>query len=114
MRRPFIASFPDQIPHRPYAVSIVRDEMNASPPRPSPARKSRPHQRQIETSRRLRQQAQIAGMFAQEEFTGRYAKTNYFKTYRDKFRALTRPTSSAPPKGSSTGSWCSCSSARRG
>jgi len=90
---PFIASFQTKSRTVPYAVSIVLDEMKRIAAQQVTDEEIKTSiNAKIETfPRAFASKAQIAGMFAQEEFTGRYAKDpNYFKTYRDKFRALTK------------------------
>lgn len=90
---PFIASFQTKSRTVPYAVSIVLDEMKRIAAQQVTDEELKTSiNAKIETfPRAFASKAQIAGLFAQEEFTGRYAKDpNYFKTYRDKFRALTK------------------------
>lgn len=90
---PFMAGFQTKSRTVPYAVSLVLDEMKRIAAETVTAEELQTSvNAKIETfPRAFASKAQIAGMFAQEEFTGRYAKDpNYFKTYRDKFRALTQ------------------------
>ena len=90
---PFIASFQSKSRTVTYATSIVLDEMKhiAAAPVTDEELKTSINAK-IETfPRAFASKAQIAGMFALEEFTGRYAKNpDYFKTYRDRFRAITK------------------------
>jgi predicted Zn-dependent peptidase len=90
---PFSASFQTKSRTVAYAVSIVFDEMKRMAAEPVT-------DQEIQTTinglidrfpRAFATKGQIAGMFAQDEFTGRHAKTpDYWKHYRDRVRAVTR------------------------
>ena len=89
---PFMASFQTKSRTVPYATSLVLDELKRIAAEPVTAQELKISiNAKIETfPRAFASKAQIAGIFALEEFTGRYAKNpDYFKTYRDKFRAIT-------------------------
>ena len=90
---PFMASFQTKSRTVPYAASLVLDEMKRMTTEPVT-------DEEIKTSisgkiesfpRAFGSKSQVAGLFAQEEFTGRYARDpGYYKTYRDKVRAVTK------------------------
>jgi zinc protease len=90
---PFSASFQTKSRTVPYAISIVFEEMKRMAETPV-------SDTEINTSingmidrfpRVFATKGQIAATFAQDEFTGRYAKDpNYWKDYRNKIRALTK------------------------
>lgn len=90
---PFSASFQTKSRTVPYAISIVFEEMKRMAETPV-------SDTEINTSingmidrfpRVFATKGQIAGTFAQDEFTGRYAKDpNYWKDYRNQVRAVTK------------------------
>ena len=90
---PFMASFQSMSRKVPYATSLVLDEMKRIAAEPVTDEELQTSiNAKVETfPRAFASKAQIAGMFASEEFTGRYAKNpDYFKNYRAKFRAITK------------------------
>ena len=90
---PFTASFQTKSRTVPYATSLVLDEIKRIAAEPVTAEELQTSiNARIETfPRAFASKAQIAGLFAQEEFSGRYAKNpDHFKTYRDRFRAITK------------------------
>jgi zinc protease len=90
---PFIASFQTKSRTVPYAVSLVLKEMKQIAAAPvSPSELATTINGMIERfPRAFASKAQVAALFAQEEFTGRFAKDpGYFRTYRDKIRAVTQ------------------------
>ena len=90
---PFMASFQSMSRKVPYATSLVLDEMKRIAAEPVTDEELQTSiNAKVETfPRAFASKAQIAGMFASEEFTGRYAKNpDYFKTYRDRVRAITK------------------------
>jgi zinc protease len=90
---PFTASFQTKSGTVPYATSIVLEEMKCI------ARES-VSDKEIETTkssmvdtfpRRFATKSQIAGIFAQDELTGRHAKDpGYWKNYRSRVAAVTK------------------------
>lgn len=90
---PFMATFQTKSRTVPYAVSLVLDEMTRMTAEPV-------RDEEIETTingiierfpRAFGSKSQVAGQFAQEEFTGRYSKApGYFKSYREKIHAVTK------------------------
>lgn len=90
---PFIASFQTKSRTVPYAISLVLGELQRMG-----AETVTDTEIQTSTSgmierfpRAFASKAQIAGLFASEEFTGRYAKDpDYWKKYRDRIRAVTK------------------------
>ena len=90
---PFMASFQTKSATVPYATSIVLDEMKRIASQPV-------EDKEIETTkngmidrfpRQFATKGQIAGVFAQDEFSGRYAKDpDYWKNYRSRVGAVTK------------------------
>lgn len=90
---PLIATFQTKSRTVPYAISLVLNEMKRMADEPVT-------DEEINTSingkiesfpRAFSSKGQVAGLFAQEEFTGRYAKApDYWATYRDKVRNVTK------------------------
>lgn len=90
---PFVASFQTKSRTVPYAVSLVLKEMKQIAAEPvSPGELATTINGMIERfPRAFASKAQVAALFAQEEFTGRFAKDpGYFRTYREKIRAVTQ------------------------
>jgi zinc protease len=91
---PFRTLFQTKSSTVPYAISIVFEEMKRIAAEPVA-------DSEINTTinglidrfpRAFATKGQIAGTFAQDEFTGRYAKDpDYWKSYRAKARAVTKP-----------------------
>jgi zinc protease len=90
---PFSASFQTKSRTVPYAVSLVLGEMQHMTTEPV-------SDQELQTTvngiierfpRAFSSKSQVAALFAQDEFTGRHAKDpNYWRTYRDKVRAVTK------------------------
>jgi predicted Zn-dependent peptidase len=88
----FTASFQSKSRTVPYATSIVLKEMKKMTETP-------PTEQELNTSKRsyidrfpgnFATKAQVAGVFAQEEFTGRYAQDpEFWKKFRDRIQAIT-------------------------
>jgi predicted Zn-dependent peptidase len=90
---PFTAAFQTKSATVPYASAIVIEEMKRIASTPV-------EDKEIETTkngmidrfpRQFATKGQIAGVFANDEFSGRYAKNpDYWKTYRSRVAALTK------------------------
>jgi zinc protease len=90
---PFTAAFQTKSATVPYATSIVIEEMKRIASQPV-------EDKEIETTkngmidrfpRQFATKGQIAGVFAQDEFTGRYAKDpDYWKNYRSRVAAVSK------------------------
>jgi zinc protease len=90
---PFVAIFQTKSRTVPYAVSLVFDEMKRMTTQPVTDEELRITVNGLieRFPRNFASKAQVAGLFAMEEFTGRYAKDpNYYKTYREKVRSVTK------------------------
>jgi predicted Zn-dependent peptidase len=90
---PFVAEFQTKSRTVPYAVSLVIDEMKKMVAAPVTDEELNVTVSGIieRFPRTFASKGQVAIALANEEFTGRYAKDpNYFKTYREKVRAVTK------------------------
>ncbi|MEY4387521.1 MAG: hypothetical protein RLY20_2804 [Verrucomicrobiota bacterium] len=90
---PFMASCQTQSRKVTYAVSLILGELKRMTREPvTDEELTTSIKSKIESfPRAFASKAQIAGLFAQEEFTGRYAKDpDFYKNYRDKLRAVTK------------------------
>jgi predicted Zn-dependent peptidase len=90
---PFMADFQTKSRTVPYAISLVLNEMKRMTKEPVTDEELRITVNGLieRFPRSFASKGQVAGLLANEEFTGRYAKDpNYFKTYRDKVRAVTK------------------------
>ena len=90
---PFMATFQTKSRTVPYAISLVLNEMKRMAAEPvTDEELNTTINGMIERfPRAFSSKGQVAGLFAQEEFTGRYANNPaYWKTYRDKIRAVTK------------------------
>jgi predicted Zn-dependent peptidase len=90
---PFMATFQTKSRTVPYAISLVLNEMRRMTETPVTDQElATTLNGMIERfPRAFSSKAQVAGLFSQEEFTGRYAKDpTFWKTYRDKLRAVTK------------------------
>lgn len=90
---PLIASLQTKSGTVPYAIAIVLEELKRMAAEPvTEDELSGTVAGMIERfPRAFASKAQVAGLFAQEEFTGRYARDpDYFQNYRARLRAITR------------------------
>jgi len=89
----FTASFQSKSRTVAFACSIILEELKriASEPVSDDEMKVTKQGFLERFPRTFATKAQVAGLYAQEEFTGRYAKNpNYFKEYRSKLEAVTK------------------------